>query len=190
MSVHVFCDESKASGFRLAAAAVLPAGLAGLRSTVSALRLPARLPGRKPSRSAGPDTESRSNSERRAPQSLREGGELKPQQHAPGAAAGPERVSTSTWAALATGEQVPTRSTKAQEVFKADLERSRAFQTAGQVPSGSAAGAEGGIPQRYRRPGSPPFSRGLHQGWQFPDVADHQGTAGQLLAKAQPGWPH
>ena len=40
MSVHVFCDESKAGGFRLAAVAVEPADLAGLRSTISALRLP------------------------------------------------------------------------------------------------------------------------------------------------------
>lgn len=40
MSVHVFCDESKAGGFRLAAVAVKPCELAGLRSAVSELRLP------------------------------------------------------------------------------------------------------------------------------------------------------
>jgi purine nucleoside phosphorylase len=40
LSVHVFCDESKASGFRLAAVVVKTGELAGLRSTVSALQLP------------------------------------------------------------------------------------------------------------------------------------------------------
>lgn len=40
MSVHVFCDESKASGFRLAAVPVKPADLSDLRSVVNGLRLP------------------------------------------------------------------------------------------------------------------------------------------------------
>lgn len=40
MSVHVFCDESKAGGFRLAAVAVKPCDLNALRATISDLRLP------------------------------------------------------------------------------------------------------------------------------------------------------
>ena len=40
LSAHVFCDESKAGGFRLAAVTVKLCDLAELRSTVAALRLP------------------------------------------------------------------------------------------------------------------------------------------------------
>lgn len=39
MSVHVFCDESKASGFRLAAVPVDSADLSDLRSVINGLRL-------------------------------------------------------------------------------------------------------------------------------------------------------
>lgn len=40
MSLHVFADESKASGFRLAAVPVAPAELSRLRAEVGALKLP------------------------------------------------------------------------------------------------------------------------------------------------------
>jgi hypothetical protein len=40
LSVHVFCDESKAGGYRLAAVAIEAADLSGLRSLVAGFRLP------------------------------------------------------------------------------------------------------------------------------------------------------
>jgi len=40
LSVHVFCDESKAGGYRLAAVPVKPCDVAELRSVIGGLRLP------------------------------------------------------------------------------------------------------------------------------------------------------